>query len=97
MTKQAPAPTELYRVQLQDELPAIGSGLRWVYAREGHKWAFVLCPFTVTTVKMRIEAWRAVKRERVARSTYITNYMKQRLVSLNRAPTAFERTALVVG
>ncbi len=51
MTKQAPAPTNLYRVHLQDELPAIGSGHRWVFAREGHKWAFVLDPFTVTTMK----------------------------------------------
>ncbi len=97
MTKQAPAPTNLYRVHLQDELPAIGSGHRWVYAREGTKWAFILDPFTVTTVKVRIAVWRGIKRERIPHSAHIINHMKQRLVSLNRAPTAFERTALAVG
>ncbi len=94
MTKQVRAPTNLYRVQLQDELPAIGSGHRWVFAREGTKWAFILDPFTVTTAKVRIAAWRGIKRERVPHSTYIINHMRHRLVLLNRAPTAFERTAL---
>ncbi len=88
------APTVLYRVHLEDEIPAVGSGHRWVFAREGRKWAFVLCPFTANTVRVRIATWQGVKKEPQGTSKYIHDYLQDRLRSLGREPTSFERSAL---
>ncbi len=89
------AKTELFRLQLQDELPAIGSGHRWVFVREGRKWVFILCPFTVTTTKVRVGVWRGLKHgPPLIRSPYIIKHMKRTLVLLGRSPTAFEKSAL---
>ncbi len=91
------AKTEMFKVQLQDELPTIGSGHRWVFAREGRKWVFVLDPFTITTTKVRVERWRAVKKEQITCSSHILQYMRQRLDACERPTTAFEKSALAIG
>ncbi len=88
------APTILYRVHLHDEIPAHGCGLRFVFAREGHKWAFVLCPFTANTVRVKIATWRGLKKHPWGTSKFIQEYLQGRLRSLGREPTAFERSAL---
>ncbi len=92
--KPTAAPTLLYRLHLEDELPTIGSGHRWVYAREGHKWVFVLCPFTANTVRTPIARWRSIKQEPWAKGDFIREYLRGRLKSLGREPTAFELSAL---
>ncbi len=89
------AMTEMFKVHLQDELPAIGSGHRWVFAREGKKWVFVLCPFTVTTTKVRMGVWQGIKRgSPLTRSNYIISHMKRTLAFMGRPPTAFEKSAI---
>ncbi len=95
MTKRAPsAKPKFYKVHLQDELPAIGSGHRLVFAREGRKWVFILYPFDVTTVKMKLAAWERVKREEVDCTEYVINHMEKRLRLMKRLPTAFEKSVL---
>ncbi len=94
MTQAKKAPTLLYKVQLEDELPAIGSGHRWVYARKGTKWVFILCPFTVNTVKLRLSVWQGLKKVRWEKEEFVRKYLKARLEMLNRSPTAFELSAL---
>ncbi len=93
MSKKKKAPTLLYRVQLEDEMPAIGSGWRWVYAREGHKWAFILCPFTINTVRIPLSKWQGIKRARWEKESFILAGLKARLDKLERSPTAFELSA----
>ena len=93
-TALAPSPTILYKVQLEDEIPAIGSGTRWVFAREGRKWALVLCPFTANTVRLPIDVWRGIKRDRWGAGVCSKDYLRGRIRSMDRDPTAFEKSAL---
>ncbi len=94
MTQAKKAPTILYRVQLEDEIPVIGSGHRWVFAREGKKWAFILCPFSVNTVKLQLSVWQGIKKDRWKKEKFIRKYLRARLALLGRAPTSFELSAL---
>ncbi len=91
---RAAAPTQLYRVHLQDEIPAIGSGMRWIYVREGTKWAFILCPFTANTVRLPIATWRGIKADLWGAGDFIREFLRGRLRSMEREPTAFEQSAL---
>lgn len=94
MTKTVRALTLLYQVQLEDEMPVIGSGWRFVFAREGTKWVFVLDPFSINTVKLSLSKWKGVKKTLWEDGTYIRNYLHERLEKLGRTPTVFEMSAL---
>jgi hypothetical protein len=57
-----------YTLMLKDEAPRLGSGLRIVYVKEGHKWAHLTSHsgdpsdvFGRTRVRMRLTKWMEVK------------------------------------
>lgn len=53
-------------VYLQDEAPAIGSGMRRVIVeREGTVWVRLICPNRLTTAKIRRREWDRIKKETV--------------------------------
>jgi len=54
------APVHLYSVQFKDEAPAIGSGFRFVFVKQGHKWVYFLSPYTMRACKVRREVWDAL-------------------------------------
>jgi len=49
-------------VHLNDECHRIGSGVRWVWAKRGHKWAY-LCDVMGNRGKMRVADFNRVVKE----------------------------------
>ena len=52
-----------FEVPLDDLAPAIGSGVRRVFAVEGREWVHLLTPH-LETAKLRIAVWRSLRRRR---------------------------------
>lgn len=63
MTAKPPAPALPFRVLFKDEAPAMGSGLRFVFARIGRKWVYLLCPYTLKACKLRLWKWKTLGAE----------------------------------
>lgn len=55
------APSRLFTVTLADQAPAIGTGMRFVFVKEGRKWVYLFSPFTMRTARLRWPAWEALK------------------------------------
>lgn len=56
-----PAPARLFTVTLQDEAPAIGCGMRFLFAKEGRKWVYLLSPFTLRAARLSWPTWEGLK------------------------------------
>ena len=52
-----------YRLHLRDQIPRIGSGVRWVYASPGRKWVRVVSPDGYHRAKIARRAWDALRAE----------------------------------
>ena len=55
------APTTLFTILFKDEAPVIGSGFRFVFAKRGHKWVYLLSPYTMRACKIRRAVWDGLK------------------------------------
>ncbi len=75
----------------------MGSGLRFLFVKEGRKWVYLLNPFTLRTARLRWAAWSACKplliddeetRARVSAS------VKRNLEHSGKPPTLLQRQAL---
>ena len=64
MTRPALSPRRrwrFYRLHLADQIPRIGSGMRWVYAAKGRKWVRVVSPDGYHRAKVARRAWDALR------------------------------------
>ncbi len=91
------APSRLFTVTLADQAPAIGTGMRFVFVKEGRKWVYLLSPFTMRTARLRWPVWEALKplliddpltRARVRKA------VEKNIHKANREPTRLEQRAL---
>lgn len=89
--------SRLFTVTLADQAPSIGSGIRFVFLKEGRKWVYLLNPFTMRTARLKWATWEGLKpllinddetRARVIRS------VKANLAHAGRNPTRLERQAI---
>lgn len=94
------APVRFLSVHLKDEAPAIGSGLRFVFVKQGRKWVYLLSPYTMRACKMRRGTWEALGAAEVTDPEALTRArlaLKAVCRSNLREPTRLERQAIKGG
>ena len=98
MARAVPAPTQLHRLFFQDEAPQMGSGLRFVLAKRGRKWVYLLSPYTAKSCRLLTTVW-----DRISVNTRIDDdallkrinaHLQTAIHHANREPTALEKRAL---
>lgn len=87
---------ELYTVHFQDEAPAIGSGFRFVLAREGRKWVHLLDPYTLRGARLRLHLWRLLRPVRISNEAVLERVQAvlNRAVLRAEAPSAAAQAAI---
>ncbi len=88
------APVQLYAVQFKDEAPAIGSGLRFVFVKQGHKWVYLLSPYALRTCRVRRQVWDKMHPVEITDPDTIGRVRKVLAENPRRAPTRLAQQAL---
>ena len=84
-------------IKLRDEIPAIGSGLRYVFAHIGHKWVTLIYPPNARTVRIRRRLWDDLAPSAVpARPQTLARTLRHAIAVAARNPTRLERIALAL-
>lgn len=95
-----PATPRLLRAYFEDQARPIGSGWRWVFAKEGHRWVTILDPWNRYTVRIPMRRWPTIGKRLTlpAEDVEVLRQAKRRLRRLLDAegPTKFEAECLAV-
>ncbi len=92
-----PSPVSAFRVQFADEAPAIGSGARFVFARRGRKWVYLLCPYTMRATRLRRWKWEAMRVEPIEDRAVVArmnDFLRRRVEASDRTPTILEQQVM---
>ncbi len=91
------SPARLFTAMLQDEAPSMGSGLRFIFVKEGRKWVYLLNPFTMRTARLKWAVWEKCKPllvdDEQTRARVIAS-VKRNLERSGAAPTLLQQQAL---
>jgi hypothetical protein len=84
-------------IMLQDEIPAIGTGLRHVFAHVGHKWVSLIYPPMARTVRIHRRLWDDLAPSAsLARPSTLARILRRAITDTGREPTRLERVALAL-
>ena len=80
-----------FQVQLEDQAPSIGSGVRWVLAVEGRRWVQMVTP-TLQTGRVSTAEWPQLEPQEIALTADVRRSIKKTMREWRRYRP---RTALV--
>ncbi len=84
----------LYRAHFNDECPAIGAGWRFIWVKEGRKWAYLVYAPTALTVRMKLATFEGLHADACSPSSHLIELLAARIVALGREPTRLETEIL---
>ena len=91
--RRAPTTSNMryFKIHLEDQAPAIGSGLRWVLALEGRRWVQIISP-TLQTARISVSEWLRLNPEEIEMTAEVRRALRRTMHEWRRYRP---RTAMV--
>lgn len=87
-------PLQCFNIMFKDEAPAIGSGMRFVFAKFGRKWVYLLSPYSLKSCRISLKTWTDLKVTAITNRA-VTERVRRELASrLHKEATRLQTLAI---